>query len=120
MLDVLQAEKGALLGIVAGIGSDRDMLVGVRLIGRVLARRLCRWRRLVRGADGAGCEAQQGCGQHGRNEVANARVWLIAMRVHARLIIIFAECSGKAREFPAVIENVVMGLYSSLLLGVLV
>jgi 3-deoxy-D-manno-octulosonic-acid transferase len=47
-------------------------------------------------------------------------VSLIAVRVHAGKIILFADTGGKSREFPGLIENVLMGLYSSLLLAVLV
>ena len=100
VLNIGQAEEGALFGVVARLGGDGDVLVGVGVVGGVFCRGLGgRGGFLVCGARCEGGEAQQGGGQnrsHGcggecAESVRDARVGLFAMRAHAGLIMIFAD-----------------------------
>src|ERR1035441_6883261 len=110
VVDVGQAEEGAKLGVVAGIGGDGDVLVGVGVERGVGVGGLGRRSRLViGGADDRGREADQsgkgprssGGGDCG-GRLRFARIWGIAVRVHAGLIIIFADAGGTSKEFPTV------------------
>ena len=58
MLDVRQAEEGALFGVVAGVGGDGEALAGMGVVGGVLGGGL--GRRCGSVAGGAGGEAEQG------------------------------------------------------------
>ena len=58
VLDVRQAEEAALLGVVAGIGGDGDVLVGVGVVGGVLGGGLGGWRGFVSAAWAAGGRRQ--------------------------------------------------------------
>jgi 3-deoxy-D-manno-octulosonic-acid transferase len=86
---------------------------------------------VIGGADDRGREADQsgkGPCSSGGGDCAESlrfvRIGWIEVRVHAGLIIIFADAGSTSKEFPTVfragMESVVMGLYSLLLLGVLV
>ena len=53
--EVGQAEEGAELGVVAGLGGDGDVLVGMGVVGGILSGGLGRWGGLV----GSGCEDRE-------------------------------------------------------------
>ena len=103
VLNVLEAEEGALFRVVARVGCDGDVLGGMSVGGWVLDRGPGRGSRLVRGEDADRDEAQ-GSGQHcaegnGGQGLGSALAGLVAMRVHAGKIILFADTGGKSREF---------------------
>lgn len=103
VLNVLQAEEGALFGVVARVGCDGDMLGGVSVGGWVLDRGPGRGSGLIRGED-AGRDEEEHGGQHcaegnGGQGLGSALEGLVAMRVHAGKIILFADTGGRSREF---------------------
>ncbi len=92
VLDVGETEEGAEFGVVAGIGGDGEVLVGVGVVRGVGGGGLCgRGGAVSSGADG-GREAEERGGYDG--EQRRGGVW-IAMRAHAGLIIIIADAAVK-------------------------
>jgi len=88
VLDVGEAEEGALLEVVAGFGCDGDLLIGVGVEGGVLRGGLGGRGGLVCGAGQRSKAEQRGCEEDWA--VAGAAWRAGAMRAHAGLIMIFA------------------------------
>ena len=106
VLDVGQAEEGALLGVVAGFGGDGDVLVGVGVVGGVLGWRAWRAGRFLSAARAAGSEAEEQRGDQRIAEQAakdgHAGVSRLSVGcecgVHAGKIILFADTVVKRGE----------------------